>query len=45
MSARLINQDRDKVWYLHGKLYNFDEWLELTNISDETTVMMKLQYG
>ena len=31
-------------WYLHGNLYDFNEWLKLTPISDEQKMLLRLQY-
>lgn len=35
----------DVDWWLNGNMYTFDSWLDIVNISDETKVMLKLQYG
>lgn len=33
-------------WWLYGRGYEFEEWLELnTELSAEAKVMMKLEYG
>jgi hypothetical protein len=41
----MIYADGTHYWYLNDKIYAFDEWLELSDISDEEAVMLKLQYG
>ena len=33
------------LWWLNDFQYNFDEWLDISDISGEEKVMMKLQYG
>jgi hypothetical protein len=34
------------LWYLHGKHYKFDEWLDqTTGLTDEQKVMYKLEHG
>jgi hypothetical protein len=36
----------NKEWFLNGKDYTFDKWLNANNfISEEEKVMLKLQYG
>ena len=38
--------DGTNEWWLYGKHYPFDRWLEIVpNLSDEEKVMLKLQYG
>jgi hypothetical protein len=38
--------DGQMDWYLNGRVYSFDEWLELNpDLTDGEKVMMKLQYG
>jgi hypothetical protein len=38
--------DGHKTWWLYGRLYSFDDWLDVNkNLTHEQKVMMKLQYG
>jgi hypothetical protein len=38
--------DGTKVWYLHGRYYTFDQWLEAnTKLSDQQRVMFKLEWA
>jgi hypothetical protein len=38
--------DGDRLWYLHGKHYKFDEGLDqTTGLTDEQKVMYKLEHG
>jgi hypothetical protein len=38
--------DGQVSWYLEGLRYTFDQWLaKTTGLTDEETVMLKLQYG
>ena len=32
-------------WWLEGIVYDFNEWLELTPISDEDKTLLKLEHG
>ena len=40
-----ITVDGDQYWFLNGNQHDFDEWLDVVDISDEGKVMLKLQYG
>jgi hypothetical protein len=41
----VIYANGGQLWYLNNVEYSFDEWLELSCISDEEAVMLKLKYG
>jgi hypothetical protein len=40
----IITNDGAIMWYLHGTRYSFDEWFEVTKASDETKMLLRLQY-
>lgn len=40
-----IWSDGDVEWWLNDKHYTFGKWLEQVDVSDESKVMLKLQYG
>ena len=35
----------DKSWYLNSTSYSFEEWLELTPLSTQEKVKLRLKYG
>jgi hypothetical protein len=41
----IIFADGRVEWWLDNVNYSFDKWCKLVDISDETKVMMKLEYG
>jgi len=40
-----ILPDGSLEWSLNDKCYSFDEWCIKTNISDETKMLLRLQYA
>jgi len=38
-------EDGHFSWWMHGEIYTFDQFLELTPISPEDKFMLKLRYG
>jgi hypothetical protein len=41
----IVYPDSDIDWYLHGDEYEFDEWCTVVSISDESKMLLKLQYN
>jgi len=42
----IIYDDGDSAeWYFHGTPYPFNEWLSRTSSSDETKMLLRLQYA
>jgi hypothetical protein len=41
----IIKSDGKIYWYIKGYVYSFTRWLPESNASDETKMMLRLQYA